>query len=479
MAVSPRRSHASQGSRSRAQQPAETLFKPNIHPNSYILAQQKEQRELETLSLIQQQQQQLLQQQPGSVKVSKATQSRRASRLSLSSPSHHHDLSLPHPEHEAGDHPEDAEDYHQNEALHISHLEGPPEEMHSHSLDTRTSRLADKLVARKLVARQKTEKLAEHLKEQEVADCTFRPKIKKLRPKRPTQEEQEEKAREQARQQRKREKRRERDLQRQLQLQRQAEEAGVDVATLLRSESVDRMRRVMMSLSNDAQQNGSHYSEESVVGEASSQTPDKIVRGEGEDESNSEGGSPPPPAPPSSEQKMRRHQYQHGDSDYQVQEEEDEHQHEGNSDSDSDSGSSSEGPPPPPPAPVYERLYALKDKKPSSHATTVATTLPKYLEELEGCTFHPHIEPMPRRVKQRAQPIRAYEETVERMREVNAQRQRELEAAENMHKEVDARYKRNRARLLKRGPEPFHFQSDIRRQELAERARTKTGDKTE
>jgi hypothetical protein len=84
--------------------------------------------------------------------------------------------------------------------------------------------------------------------------------------------------------------------------------------------------------------------------------------------------------------------------------------------------------------PVHERLYALKDKKMNQKVSP--SIHPKYLQEIEGCTFHPTIHPMVPIVKQsrdkvNSRSIHDYDKSVNRIRKVQFEKQKKKEDEEN------------------------------------------------
>jgi hypothetical protein len=345
----------------------------------------------------------------------------------------------------------------------------------SQAPSTNASRLADKLIARGMLIKKKKEQQAEQLKEQEIAGCTFKPKIKILRSKakQPSvssdvsaieepivtiDQERIDKDREIRRQQRREEKRRQKLLARHIAGdQRSVPERkedlsnstvqqviantgpppstdGMDGTGTTRRGSIAAAMGALLAppANNTVGQSG-------VVDKPlqNDQEKDVLSSCSDDDDSSSSSIPPPPPPPPSSSSSIM----------------------------------------PPPNTPVYERLYALKDKKP----VIVPMHLnPKFEQEMEGCTFHPHIERRPTNLNQHStQEILAYDKTVNRMREINAAKQKRKEEEENAWKEVDERYKRSRALLVKEGPKPFQFHSEKRLKEIAEKARVKAQDKTD
>lgn len=106
---------------------------------------------------------------------------------------------------------------------------------------------------------------------------------------------------------------------------------------------------------------------------------------------------------------------------------------------------------------VYDRLYALKDKKP---ATSVGAT-PSYMQELKQCTFAPKIRPAPN--QKSARKISGYEKSVDRMRHVVEQKKRQEEEQALAWKRNEESYQRSRE-LAKKGAAPFAFALEQRRQ---------------
>lgn len=338
------------------------------------------------------------------------------------------------------------------------------------SMSTGASRLADKLIARGVLIQQKKERLAEQVKEQEVAGCTFHPKIKVLRkkPKAPPAaaasqeatgdaleaetaasgggaavegdvveevagaetavepEPEQEQRREERRATRRRQRRSTRDAADGAAAVAPPQPAGTPQrGAAVATADVDGRRAALSRLQQVSQALESSIGAGGVAAETEAH---RDGDGNEEDASSTSSGSPPPPPPPPS-------------------------------------SSSSQT--------VYERLYGLKDKKPPS--------LPSHkekreAEELEHCTFRPQIKEL--RKPQPSSQIAGYEQTVGRMLTIKAAKEKAKDDEENAWREVDKRYAQNRARL-QQGPRPFRFQSEKRLREIADKARAKAQEKLE
>lgn len=344
------------------------------------------------------------------------------------------------------------------------------------SMSTGASRLADKLIARGVLIQQKKERLAEQVKEQEVAGCTFHPKINALRkmPKAPpVAAAASQKATG--------------DASETAAMGSNVEEEMAGTETVVEPESgpppQPEQRREKQRTSRRRQHQSTREAVDRPAAAIASPQPVRSPR-RGDAVATADAGGRRD-ALSRLQQVSQALETSRGAEEIDAADTAEAHvdvNGNANGDEEDASSTSSGSPPPPPPPPqsstgpqtVFDRLYGLKDKKPlpagPSHEERIAA------EVEEHCTFRPQIKEL--RKPQSSTQIAGFEQTVGRMLTIKAAKEKAKDEEENAWREVDKRYAQNRARL-QQGPRPFRFQSEKRLQEIADKARAKAQEKLE
>eukprot|EP01033_Poteriospumella_lacustris_P001984 gene1984-1443_t len=300
------------------------------------------------------------------------------------------------------------------------------------SMSTGASRLADKLIARGVLIQQKKERLAEQVKEQEVAGCTFHPKIKVLRkkPKAPPAAAASQEATGDA-----------------LEAETAASGGGAAVEgdvveevagaeTAVEPEPEQEQRREERRATRRRQRRSTRDAADGAAAVAPPQPAGTPQRGAAVATADVDGRRAA----------LSRLQ--------QVSQALESSIGAGGVAAETEAHRDGDGDKKPPSLPSH------KEKREA--------------EELEHCTFRPQIKEL--RKPQPSSQIAGYEQTVGRMLTIKAAKEKAKDDEENAWREVDKRYAQNRARL-QQGPRPFRFQSEKRLREIADKARAKAQEK--